>query len=83
MGIKVIEQNVPREALYLAEEVFFTGSAAEITPISRVDNITIGDGVAGPMTRALQKAFFGIVKGEVEDQYGWLTHVPKYEKVTA
>lgn len=82
MDIKVIEQNVPREALYLAEEVFFTGSAAEITPISRIDNIVIGEGGAGPITKRLQKAFFGIVKGEAEDKYGWLTHVPKYEKVT-
>lgn len=83
MGIKVIEQNVPREALYLAEEVFFTGSAAEITPISRIDNIVIGEGGAGPITKRLQKAFFSIVKGEGEDKYGWMTYVPKYEKVTA
>ena len=83
MGLKVIEQNVPREALYLADEVFFTGSAAEITPISKIDNIVVGEGVAGPITRKLQKAFFDIVKGEVEDRFGWITHVPKYEKVTA
>jgi len=81
MGIKVIEQNVPRESLYLADEVFFTGSAAEITPISKIDNIVIGEGKAGPITRELQKAFFDIVKGNVEDKYGWLTIVPKYEGV--
>jgi branched-chain amino acid aminotransferase len=81
MGIKVIEQNVPREALYLADEVFFTGSAAEITPISVIDNITIGEGKAGPITRELQKAFFDILEGRVEDKYGWLTLVPKYKEV--
>lgn len=83
LGFKVIEQNVPREALYLADEVFFTGSAAEITPVSKIDNIVVGEGVAGPITRSLQKAFFDIVRGEGEDKFGWLTHVPKYEKVTA
>jgi branched-chain amino acid aminotransferase len=82
MGIKVIEQNVPREALYLADEVFFTGSAAEITPISRIDNIVIGNGVAGPITKKLQAAFFDIVSGKVEDKYGWLTPVPEYTEAT-
>ncbi|MBD3331796.1 branched chain amino acid aminotransferase, partial [candidate division GN15 bacterium] len=83
MGIKVIEQNVPRESLYLADEVFFTGSAAEVTPISKIDNIPIGEGKAGPITLKLQKAFFDIIEGAAEDKYGWLTHVPKYEGVTA
>lgn len=81
MGIKVIEQNVPREALYLADEVFFTGSAAEITPISRIDNIVIGEGKAGPITKKLQTAFFDIVGGRTKDKYGWLTPVPKYKEV--
>lgn len=81
LGIKVIEQNVPREALYLADEVFFTGSAAEITPISRIDNITIGKGKCGPITKKLQDAFFGIVNGTAEDKYNWLTHVPEYTGV--
>ena len=75
LGIKVIEQNVPREALYLADEVFFTGSAAEITPISEIDKITIGEGVAGPITRKLQEEFFGILDGSRQDKYGWLTYV--------
>ncbi len=75
MGIKVIEQNVPREALYLADEVFFTGSAAEITPISEIDKITIGEGVAGPITKKLQEEFFGILDGSREDKYDWLTYV--------
>ncbi len=82
MGIKVIEQNVPREALYLADEVFFTGSAAEITPISEIDHITIGEGKAGPITKKLQKAFFDIIDGKVEDKWGWLTPIPEYKKVS-
>jgi branched-chain amino acid aminotransferase len=81
MGIKVIEENVPREALYLADEVFFTGSAAEITPISRIDNIVIGKGKAGPITKQLQEAFFDIVRGKAEDKHGWLTPIPKYKEV--
>lgn len=82
MGIKVIERNVPREAVYLADEVFFTGSAAEITPISKVDNIEIGTGKRGPITKALQDAFFGIIEGTAEDKYDWLTYVPEYKGVT-
>jgi len=81
MGIKVIEQNVPREALYLADEVFFTGSAAEITPISRIDNIVIGEGKAGPITKKLQTAFFDVISGRTKDKYGWLTLVPEYKEV--
>jgi len=83
MGVKVIEQNIPREALYLADEVFFTGSAAEITPISKIDNIQIGSGKCGPITKKLQNVFFSIVNGKVEDKYNWLTHVPKYKGVAA
>ncbi len=82
MGIKVIEQNVPREAVYLSDEVFFTGSAAEITPISKVDSIEIGNGKRGPITEMLQKAFFDIIEGRVDDRFGWLTHVPEYKGVT-
>jgi branched-chain amino acid aminotransferase len=82
MGIRVLEQNVPREALYLADEVFFTGSAAEITPISKIDEITIGEGRRGPITEKLQNAFFDIVEGRAEDKHGWLTPVPKYKEVT-
>jgi branched-chain amino acid aminotransferase len=83
MGIKVIEQNIPREAVYLADEVFFTGSAAEITPISYVDNIKIGEGEAGPITRQLQKAFFDIIEGRAEDKYRWLTPIPALEGAPA
>ncbi|HEX9750620.1 MAG TPA: branched-chain amino acid transaminase [candidate division Zixibacteria bacterium] len=83
MGISVIEEEVPREALYLADEVFFTGSAAEITPISSVDRIPIGKGVRGPITRKLQDRYFGILTGSQPDTYGWLTPVEmtKPEKV--
>jgi branched-chain amino acid aminotransferase len=81
MGIKVIEQNIPREALYLADEVFFTGSAAEITPISYIDNIKIGSGKCGPVTKQLQEAFFEIIEGRGEDKFNWLTPVPKYKGV--
>jgi branched-chain amino acid aminotransferase len=61
--------------LYLADEVFFTGSAAEITPIRSIDKIKIGIGKRGPVTKALQERFFGILAGDVEDKYKWLTMV--------
>ncbi|MEZ5359481.1 MAG: branched-chain amino acid transaminase [Candidatus Zixiibacteriota bacterium] len=83
MGIDVKEQTIPREMLYMADEVFFTGSAAEVSPISRIDDITIGAGKCGEMTKALQKAFFDIVEGRVEDKYGWLTMVPQNLSVGA
>ncbi len=75
MGIKVIEQNIPREALYIADEVFFTGSAAEITPINSIDKVKVGDGKRGPVTKKLQEKFFGIVNGKAEDNHNWLTYV--------
>ena len=75
MGIEVVEQMVPREALYLADEVFFTGSAAEITPIRTIDKIQVGAGRRGPVTGKLQERFFGILNGEAEDKFGWLTVV--------
>ena len=81
LGIKVIEQNVPREALYLADEVFFTGSAAEVTPISHIDNIQIGAGKCGPITKKMQETLFGILKGKIEDKHHWLTYVPSYKGV--
>jgi branched-chain amino acid aminotransferase len=74
LGYKVIEQPIPREALYLADELFFTGTAAEITPIRSVDHYTIGQGRRGPVTEALQRAFYEIVR-EGKDPYGWLTFV--------
>lgn len=77
MGIKVIEENIPREALYIADEIFFTGSAAEVTPIAEIDELKIGSGSRGPITEKLQSAFFDIIEGRAEDKYGWLTPVPK------
>jgi len=82
MGIVVKEENIPREALYLADEVFFTGSAAEITPISKIDGIQIGEGRRGPVTEKLQEKFFDIVENG-NDPYGFLTFVYKEAGVTA
>jgi branched-chain amino acid aminotransferase len=73
IGIEVIEMVIPREALYIADEVFFTGSAAEITPIRSVDKIKVGSGSRGPITQELQERFFGVLSGEVEDRHSWLT----------
>jgi len=75
LGIPVVETGIPREMLYIAEEAFFTGTAAEITPIRSVDRISVGDGSVGPITRALQKEFFSIVRGEKPDRFRWLTPV--------
>lgn len=83
LGYEVVERNMPREYLYLADEVFFTGSAAEITPISKIDDISIGNGACGPITRQLQKAFFDIVECRVEDRHGWLTFVTNAKTVAA
>ncbi|OFV93538.1 MAG: branched chain amino acid aminotransferase [Acidobacteria bacterium RIFCSPLOWO2_12_FULL_54_10] len=75
MGLNVQEQDVPREMLYLADEVFFVGTAAEITALRSVDRITVGNGKRGPITEKLQNAFFAIVEGRVPDRFGWLTMV--------
>lgn len=75
LGYDVREEMIPREALYIADELFFVGTAAEITPVRSVDRIVIGRGSRGPVTRALQDAFFGIVSGEQPDRHGWLTPV--------
>ena len=75
LGYTVREQLLPREMLYIADELFFVGTAVEVTPIRSVDRITIGAGSRGPVTAALQQAFFDIVKGEVPDRHGWLTPV--------
>ena len=81
LGIPVIEQVIPRELLYIADEVFFTGTAAEISPVRSVDRITIGSGRRGPITEKLQKEFFGIVNGTTLDRHGWLTPVGVGEPV--
>ncbi len=75
LGIKIVEQQIPRESLYIADEVFLTGTAAEITSIRSVDKITVGKGKLGSMTKALQAEFYGIVRGEKADRYDWLTPV--------
>jgi branched-chain amino acid aminotransferase len=74
-GIPVVEQMMPREMLYLADEVFLTGTAAEITPVRSIDKIVIGRGARGPVTEALQRAFFDVVECRVPDEDGWLTFV--------
>lgn len=74
-GLKVEERAIPREALYLADELFFTGTAAEITPIRSVDRIEIGIGRRGPVTQKLQDAFFGLFSGDTADSDGWLEAV--------
>ncbi|HVH86724.1 MAG TPA: branched-chain amino acid transaminase, partial [Terriglobales bacterium] len=76
LGFPVVEQMIPREMLYIADELFFTGTAAEVTPIRTVDKITVGDGKTGPITRAVHKEFFDIVEGRVPDRHGWFTQVP-------
>ena len=75
LGYTVTETTLPRESLYLADEVFFVGTAAEVTPIRSVDKITIGAGRRGPVTEAIQRAFFDVINGEVPDTHGWLTYV--------
>ena len=75
MGYPVKEQNIPREMLYAADEVFFTGTAAEITPIRTIDGLTVGAGGRGPVTTRLQNEFFAIIEGEIPDRHGWLTPV--------
>jgi branched-chain amino acid aminotransferase len=71
-GFEVREQSIPREFLYLADEIFLTGTAAEITPVRSVDRITIGAGRRGPVTEVLQAAFFGLFTGKTPDRWGWL-----------
>jgi len=75
LGIPVREEPISRERLYLADEAFFTGTAAEITPIRSVDGIQVGAGKRGPITTKLQEEFFGIVRGEIPDRHGWLVPV--------
>jgi branched-chain amino acid aminotransferase len=71
-GFEVREQAIPREMLYLADEIFLTGTAAEITPVRSVDHIKIGAGKRGPVTEVLQSAFFGLFNGKTPDRWGWL-----------
>lgn len=75
LGIKVVERNIPHDEIYLADEAFITGTASELTPITSVDNRTIGEGKRGPITTKLQKVFFDAVRGKVPKYRDWLTVV--------
>jgi branched-chain amino acid aminotransferase len=75
LDVPVVETIIPREMLYIADEVFFSGTAAEITPIRSVDRIVVGDGRCGPITQKLQRRFFEIVQGKIKDEFGWLMPV--------
>ena len=76
LGIPVVEQVIPREMLYIADELFFSGTAAEITPIRSVDKISVAKGSVGPITRSVIKEFYGIINGTSPDRYKWFHHVP-------
>jgi branched-chain amino acid aminotransferase len=80
LGVTIVEQMIPREMLYIADEAFFTGTAAEVTAIRSVDKIKVGKGGMGPITKAIQKEFYSIVRGEKTDRHGWLTPVPVRSK---
>lgn len=80
LGYQVVETNLPRELLYIADEVFVVGTAAEVTPVRSIDKVRIGEGRRGPVTAALQQAFFAVVSGEVPDTHGWLTYVYEEER---
>ncbi|AWG85466.1 branched-chain-amino-acid transaminase [Vibrio parahaemolyticus] len=74
-GYEVREANIAREALYLADEVFMTGTAAEVVPVATIDKIEVGSGKRGPITKELQEAYFGLFNGTTEDKWGWLDYV--------
>jgi branched-chain amino acid aminotransferase len=81
LKLDVREEQIPREMLYIADEVFFTGTAAEITPITSIDRIPVGEGVVGPVTKRLQEAFFDIIEGRANDRRGWLFPIEAKGKV--
>lgn len=81
MGYEVREANISREALYLADEIFMTGTAAEVVPVRSVDKITVGAGKRGPITKVVQDAYFGLFKGTTEDKWaGWITFTQQRSK---
>ncbi len=82
-GLSVTETNLPRESLYIADEVFVVGTAAEVTPIKSIDKITIGRGRRGPVTETLQNAFFDVINGKAPDTHGWLTYVYPEQRAAA
>jgi branched-chain amino acid aminotransferase len=79
LGYTVTETTLPRESLYVADEAFLVGTAAEVTPIRSVDRIQVGSGGRGPITASLQRAFFDVINGDVPDTHGWLTYVYREE----
>jgi branched-chain amino acid aminotransferase len=83
LGYQVEEESIPREMLYTADELFFVGTAVEITPVRSVDRITVGQGRRGPITEAIQRRFHQIISGEAPDTHGWLTFVQPREAATA
>lgn len=83
LGYPVREEVMPREMLYAADELFYAGTAVEVSPISSVDRIPVGNGERGPITKAIQDAFFAIVRGDTPDRHGWLTAVPRSASAAA
>ena len=79
LGYEVKEMAMPREFLYIADEAFFCGTAAELTPIRSIDRLPVGQGKPGPITRKVQEQYMGIAKGTIPDRFGWLTPVPMAE----
>src|SRR5262249_20147222 len=77
MGMKVIERSITRDEVYVADECFFTGTAAEVTPIREVDGRTIGNGKRGPITEKIQSTYFDYVYGRRKDHHEWLTYLDK------
>jgi len=75
LGIPIVEAIIPREMLYIADELFFSGTAAEVTPIRSVDRVTVGSGHRGPITERIQRRYFEIVSGKTKDEFNWLTMV--------
>jgi len=75
LGIETTEQRIPREMLAIADEAFFTGTVAEVTPIRSIDGQDVGSGARGPVTKRIQERFFGIARGQIDDVHGWLTPV--------
>jgi len=82
LNIPIVESVIPREMLYIADEVFFTGTAAEVTPVRSVDRIPVGKGTRGPITELLQREFFAVVNGTKPDRHGWLTAVESRQTVS-
>src|SRR3989339_833299 len=75
MDMRIEQHSIPRESLYIADEVFLTGTAAEVTPVSKIDKIIIGTGKCGEVTKKLQTQYFNLIKGKTKDKYNWLTYV--------